>query len=49
MTRGGAPLRGGSSIIQNARFKPNAGTVTETVTYVPADSADLNIVTTTSA
>ena len=47
VTRGGAPLRGGSSIIQNARFKPNAGTVTETVTYVPADGADFNIVTTT--
>ena len=31
--------------MQNSRFKPNAGTVTETVTYVPADSADFNIVT----
>jgi len=48
VTRGGAPLRGGSSIIQNARFKPNAGTVTETVTYIPADGADFNIVTTTT-
>ena len=45
VTRGGAPLRGGTNIVQNSRFKPNAGTVTETVTYVPTDSADFNIVT----
>jgi len=47
VTRGGAPLHGGSTIIQNQKFKPNAGTVTETVSYIPADSADFNIVTET--
>ena len=47
VVRGGAPLRGGAVIIQNSRFKPNAGRVKETVSYVPGDSADYNIVTET--
>ncbi len=45
--RGGAQLRGGSIVIQNSKFKPNAGKVTETVSYIPADSADFNSVTET--
>ena len=45
--RDGALLAGGTVIIQNAKFKPNAGRVTETVSYVPGDSADYNIVTET--
>jgi len=45
VSRGAVPLRGGSTVIQHARLKPNAGKVTETVSYIPSDSADYNIVT----
>jgi hypothetical protein len=45
--RGGAQLRGGTVVIQNSTFKPNAGKVTETVSYIPADSLDYNVVTET--
>jgi hypothetical protein len=46
-SRNGAVLAGGVTVIQNAKFKPNAGAVAETVSYIPADSADYNAVTET--